>query len=653
MATRNRPVISERSITEAVEPVTSSQEDQIRSYRRMARIRYEAQRRFNNSRGSRTLESQLNPEAELELSQRQRASLVPAETLYSSNWSEPRHRVYQHYSETRILVVGGQQNLPLINQESYSILRAEGMQLIHLGLVMIRIHALHRRNAGVNALIVLRDTRWRDDRSIIGTMEVDLSGGTQLVYIAPNMLLSIEDFFNHIEIAIQTHGYEEWNTADSNLLITRGLIGRLTNTSYAGFRYNVQNVADYLASAGIHAVSATPRTISELQGMKWILQPPNASQTRNPQEVKTIPLMDGSIALSFNGYQGTRNYTPRRMSNFDTEGIQNDGEEEFAGVFIESEPEPTNKWEALGQPDTNPRWDTLGEPSGRYNFYVNYAAPPSAPFIPPSRPMWDDDDDKPSTETEIVAEAAFPSIWEDTPWEEDPYLDIYGFDEETHITDDDEEDLSAYFLGLENLENEYPISPNTVLPNEQQVNWEDSDSESEQYWQNTVEQVEQIEEQYFTAQTTEQMEELSLTESSSVNEDKTGEQDVTNEIAHAGIEAPLLEQLEGLEYPILRSMMNQALNENAFSSTSAISRYNPPPEPLMGQINYPPAQVNERTPQHPETAISGKFKPRGYNHQSWTLPSAQTNDGAILILPEDIGQYSEGTRLEKKGEVPF
>ncbi|KAG6477130.1 hypothetical protein ZIOFF_066382 [Zingiber officinale] len=364
-------------------------------------------------------------------------------------------------------------------------------------------------------------------------------------------------------------------TADSNLLITRGLIGRLTNTSYADFRYNVQNVADYLASAGIHAVSATPRTISELQGMKWILQPPNASQTRNPQEVKTIPLMDGSIALSFNGYQATRNHTPRRMSNFDTEGIQNDGEEEFVGVFIESE--PTNRWEALGQPDTNPRWDTLGEPSGRYNFYVNYAAPPSAPFIPPSRSMWDDDDDdngnnndKPNTE--VITEAAFPSIWEDTSWEEDPYLDIYGFDEETHNTDDDEEDLSAYFMGLENLENDYPISPNTVLPSEQQVNWEDSDSESEQYWQNTVEQVEQIEEQYFTAQTTEQMGELSLTENSSVDEDKAGEQDVTNEIAHAGIEAPLLEQLEGLEYPILRSMMNQALNENAFSSTSAISR---------------------------------------------------------------------------------
>ncbi|KAG6499371.1 hypothetical protein ZIOFF_039137 [Zingiber officinale] len=401
---------------------------------------------------------------------------------------------------------------------------------------------------------------------------------------------------------------------------------------------HISGTSNELADAlsGIHAVSATPRTIEELQGMKWILQPPSSSQIRNPQELRTTTLMDGSIALSFQGYQATKNPIPRRMSNFDTEGIQNEGEEAFAGVFIEAD--PTNRWEALGQPDTNPRWDTLGEPSGRYDFYVNYAAPPPAPFIPPTRPTWDDDDDEHSTDAAeakvtSTSEAVFPSIWEDTPWEEDPYLDIYGFDDEenssqnmneSHIVEEDyedeeEEDLSVHFLGLENLENDYPISPNTVLPDEQhQVNWDDSSSESENYWQNVVEQVEHMEEQYFATQATERMGELSIQEISSTEDEgnsHTEQQDVTNEIAHAGIEAPLIEQLEGLEYPILRSMMNQAINENAFSSTSAISWYNPPPEPLMGQINYPPAQVNVRTAQQPETAINGKFKPRGYNHQ--------------------------------------
>ncbi|GJS71695.1 Orf y [Tanacetum coccineum] len=37
-----------------------------------------------------------------------------------------------------------------------------GLQHIHLGIFMIRLHALHRRSVGTNALVVLIDTRWED-----------------------------------------------------------------------------------------------------------------------------------------------------------------------------------------------------------------------------------------------------------------------------------------------------------------------------------------------------------------------------------------------------------------------------------------------------------------------------------------------------------
>lgn len=82
-------------------------------------------------------------------------------------------------------------------------------------------------------------------------MEVDLSTGTQLIYMVPDMIISLNDFHNHLELAIQTHGYEEWQQGESNLLITRSMIGRLSNTSYMGFRYNIQNVVEHLATAGI------------------------------------------------------------------------------------------------------------------------------------------------------------------------------------------------------------------------------------------------------------------------------------------------------------------------------------------------------------------------------------------------------------------
>ena len=132
---------------------------------------------------------------------------------------------------------------------------------------MIRLHALHRRSAGTNALVVLRDTRWEDSRQIIGTMEVDLSAGTQLVYTFPDMVLSIDDFHNHIEVVIQTHGYETWQGGESNLLITIAMTGRLSNTSYMGFQYSVENVVDHLTTNGITSITGERRSIEELEGM--------------------------------------------------------------------------------------------------------------------------------------------------------------------------------------------------------------------------------------------------------------------------------------------------------------------------------------------------------------------------------------------------
>ncbi|KAG6472226.1 hypothetical protein ZIOFF_069685 [Zingiber officinale] len=579
MTNRARPNITE-VITEADHPTVSSQEDQIRSYRRMTRLRYEAQRRHSGRRSNtRTLESQLNPEAELELSQQRRASLVPAETLYSTHWSEPRHRVYQHYSETRILVTEGQRNLPLINPESYSILRRE----------------------------VLRDTRWSDDRSVIGAMEIDLSKCTQFVYIAPNLLISIDDFIHHIELAIQTHGYENWNSAEN-----------------------------YLASTRINAVPTTPRTTTELQGMRWILQPPLISQIRNPQAIRTTTLMDGSISLAITGYQSTGNPKPSKFNEKDIEDIN---DEEFAGVFISFQ-------EEYGLPDTNDRWDTLGEPSGKYNYYVNYAAPPTAPFIPATKPSWGDEEDNDCEDIEVV----LPSIWEDTPWEEDPNLDPNDLAPNTEEYEDEEDGPETYFLGLQDQETDYPhveqieaqlqppLSNGWYTPEQNMIIEEFLDripqGMPEGIWYEVYEMdPEQQEDQQNMVSDTSQLTDdiTNLTIHQELEE---------QEVAHVNTE----QLMEQLEYPMLRKLIQSTSKEKAFASTSdsAISNYKQPNEPLMGQINYPPAE--ETTPQFPDNGpYKGKFKGRAMDHQTWTIPSTQQTTGAMLVLPKDIGFWFQNS----------
>ena len=256
MSIRRPSALNSGSITQTEAP---TQEDQVRGYQQLQRMRYNTtrgiQRRFG-SRYDQTLESAISPERQLEISRDRRAQLVPAEVLYSSNRNTVQHRVYQHYSERCILVIEGRQvNLNLCNDQSYQQLRSSGLQHMHLGLFMIRIHALHRRGAGTMALVVFRDTRWGNSTSIIGTMEVDLSTGTQLVYMIPDMIISVEDFHNHIEVAVQTHGYEAWQGGESNLLVTINLVGRFSNTSYMGFEYSVRNAVDHLATSGITAIA--------------------------------------------------------------------------------------------------------------------------------------------------------------------------------------------------------------------------------------------------------------------------------------------------------------------------------------------------------------------------------------------------------------
>ncbi|KAG6497619.1 hypothetical protein ZIOFF_045523 [Zingiber officinale] len=420
----------------------------------------------------------------------------------------------------------------------------DGVKVLEMELQLER---QFKRNAGTNALIVLRDTRWTDDRSIIGTMEVDLS-------------------------------------EESNLLITRGLIGRLTNTSHAGFRYNIQNVADYLASTGINAVPATPRTTAELQGMRWILQPPNTPQIRNPQSVRTTTLLDGSISLAFSGYRSIGNPRP---SNYNKDDVEDIHEEEFAGVFF-------HEYE-LGTPDTNDRWDTLGEPTGRYNFYVNYAAPPPAPFIPPTKPCWDDDDDnEDNNEEEVVC----PSIWEDTPWEDDPEFDPNDLAEEGSDANE-----PVVVQHVEQIEAQLPIQNGWHNPIPLDYSLEEfidriPEGMAEGNWYEVYENPEQDENEIYNVPEQINNEVTNISDNiSALNLQQEQEHMQEHEVAHVNT--------EHLEYPMFRQL------EKALASTSesAISNYKQPNEPLMGQINYPPTQGT--TPQFNDNGqFKGRFKVR-------------------------------------------
>ncbi|KAG6524999.1 hypothetical protein ZIOFF_014951 [Zingiber officinale] len=80
---------------------------------------------------------------------------------------------------------------------------------------------LKKQEEGTMSLIVFRDNRWIGDQAILATMEVDLTQGSQLVYVIPNIMLTIGDFYRNIQVYILTRGYDQWRGGEANLLITR------------------------------------------------------------------------------------------------------------------------------------------------------------------------------------------------------------------------------------------------------------------------------------------------------------------------------------------------------------------------------------------------------------------------------------------------
>uniref|UniRef100_A0A804J5U3 Polyprotein n=1 Tax=Musa acuminata subsp. malaccensis TaxID=214687 RepID=A0A804J5U3_MUSAM len=185
---------------------------------------------------------------------RDRSTIAPAEVLYHSRRDDIHHRVYVHRSEEAMLVTNNQEDRSFIMEESYERLQRSRMQYVHLGILQVRLQTLHRQEEGILALLVFRDNRWMDDRSIIATMEVDLTRGSQLVYVIPDIMMTIGDFYRNIQLSILTRGYDTWRNGEANLLVTKGMVGRLSNTPNVAFVYEVSGVVDYLTSHGVRAL---------------------------------------------------------------------------------------------------------------------------------------------------------------------------------------------------------------------------------------------------------------------------------------------------------------------------------------------------------------------------------------------------------------
>uniref|UniRef100_A0A8F8XBN9 RNA-directed DNA polymerase n=1 Tax=Rubus yellow net virus TaxID=198310 RepID=A0A8F8XBN9_9VIRU len=620
------PPATERA-TSSSDSGTPTLEDQIRGYRRSARIRHQAQQRLRRTFGRdfrNTIERQLDPDAELSLNRRRRANLGPAEVLYAHNGQEPVNRVYEHYSELSAHVVDRQQDFRFIEEASYQRLTREGMQFIHVGMAMVRIQMLHRTDAGISALVVFRDTRWNDDRQVIGSMSVDMTRGAQLVYIIPNAMMSIYDFYNRIQVSIQTRGYGTgWEGGDSNMIITRSLVGRLTNTSITSFEYRIDSVTDYLASNGVACIPGQKWSVANRSG-EWELQPSRiAAPLAVPTDARLRQNPNGNISLRFTDFRDQR--------------IVEEGETSEPEGRPETKEEESTHYVLMFN-HSNPRWDTLGQPSGKYDYMVRYDAPEPTAW-PTTNIKWDDDPPKPpspkgSYEINLRGEKKLKE------------KELAEFTPETDL-------VSQWLNQLSNSAHNSGVSSSDDEPK-----FDEADNEDDVYNQKTWEKEDQEKRELelqgwkptgrpgLYEMIPEQEEEVYLRYEA---EDEEENQEL-QVIGAATMDEPEMEyptRLEEVMGKLKNVSMEKLFPVSGMDSESSITGGGGgfiPPSPVPGAQGYPPATTSTMSTIGPADmqGWGGRMprsrSPLGYGRpqQPWSLPSAQSDNGCMLVLPQDF-----------------
>ncbi|KAJ8476364.1 hypothetical protein OPV22_020091 [Ensete ventricosum] len=166
----------------------------------------------------------------------------------------------------------------------------------------------------------LGDTRWTqegqdgmEDRSIIAAMEADLSQGHQLIYVIPDIMLTIRDFYQHIQISILTKGYRGFE-GEANLLVTRSCRCRLTNVPNTGFAYNIEKVVEYLHSKGVKAIQAQKISTKQYQGTEWNIRPSEVVVPMQPTRMITRVNYDSSRTIRFLDYQASTSSAPPKYN---------------------------------------------------------------------------------------------------------------------------------------------------------------------------------------------------------------------------------------------------------------------------------------------------------------------------------------------------
>lgn len=256
--------------------------------------------RKTKEKNNQQLEEIIDTDKDIQIFQQNQLNLLNPKVLYNTN---SKSQLYRHYREEQLSVLGKNSvSLPLINAESIKEIKLVKKDLMHIGLIVIGIKGLTRKNLGTKTLITIYDNRWSDiKKAIIGLTEVDMTNNGGISYISSNFMMNLNEFGNKIRIGIQTKGYEKMHSG-KNLLMCVGFLGKMTDNSNTRFKLQIKDVVEVMENKGIKLIKPIKISPEEYAGLEWKLGDFKEKEALIPNDHLIYTNSKGEPSIRFTDY---------------------------------------------------------------------------------------------------------------------------------------------------------------------------------------------------------------------------------------------------------------------------------------------------------------------------------------------------------------
>lgn len=116
-------------------------------------------------------------------------------------------------------------------------------------------------------------------------------------------MITTKDFIKHIKIGIMTKGFENWIEGD-NLVITLGMLGKVTNSTTHKYKVDCEEIVNMFASQGIQMIKPVRFDPQRLAGLEWSVSQflEEGNKIAIPQESLIYKDSKGKEHMRFNNY---------------------------------------------------------------------------------------------------------------------------------------------------------------------------------------------------------------------------------------------------------------------------------------------------------------------------------------------------------------